>query len=421
MSIDPKPILPGVWRMEHGGFLVRARIRDGRTREQVTIIRALSTETDPRRALAWLVEEREKVRAGIPRRQELPSMQRFCEFAAQLMESKIRAGDFASQSTKDQWAEILTNRLYKAPFAAFFCDQIRASDVLAWKERISIGKGKGRYSPHTANIWIKILRVICKAYVQRYELERNPMLAVPLFETKRWRGRITREQPNSLTPQELPTFLRLFRELEPEHFAMAALGFAIGARPSSLRPLRRSGPMKDYDKETGELILRRSHTRGSSVMDTTKNAEDVIVMLPEELRAILAWHEATFLVPCNVKGTDRPNLTASKRSASELLFPSRKGGFQSSSCLQKPFEAVSEAMKTETSGKFTKVITPKGMRRTNKDILRAAGVRDIVAMALNSHLTEGMHKHYSTVSQREMNEAVAAVIDLAGYREAMGR
>jgi hypothetical protein len=25
------------------------------------------------------------------------------------------------------------------------------------------------------------------------------------------------------------------------------------------------------------------------------------------------------------------------------------------------------------------------------------------------------------VSQREMNEAVAAVIDLAGYREAMGR
>jgi len=32
-----------------------------------------------------------------------------------------------------------------------------------------------------------------------------------------------------------------------------------------------------------------------------------------------------------------------------------------------------------------------------------------------------MHKLYSTVSQREMNEAVAAVIDLAGYSEAMGR
>jgi hypothetical protein len=42
-------------------------------------------------------------------------------------------------------------------------------------------------------------------------------------------------------------------------------------------------------------------------------------------------------------------------------------------------------------------------------------------MALNSHLDEGMHRLYSRVSQREMNEAVAKVIDLAGYREAMGR
>jgi hypothetical protein len=32
-----------------------------------------------------------------------------------------------------------------------------------------------------------------------------------------------------------------------------------------------------------------------------------------------------------------------------------------------------------------------------------------------------MRTVYSTVSQREMNEAVAAVIDLAGYREAMGK
>jgi hypothetical protein len=78
-------------------------------------------------------------------------------------------------------------------------------------------------------------------------------------------------------------------------------------------------------------------------------------------------------------------------------------------------------MKKATNGAFRKRITPKGMRRTSKDLLRAAGVRDIVAMALNSHLTEGMHRHYSTVSQQEMTAAVAAVIDLPGYREAMGR
>jgi hypothetical protein len=32
-----------------------------------------------------------------------------------------------------------------------------------------------------------------------------------------------------------------------------------------------------------------------------------------------------------------------------------------------------------------------------------------------------MHAHYSTVSQEEMSQAVAAVIDLAGYRESTGR
>src|SRR5580658_10831126 len=97
MRIDPRPVLPGVWKMEHGGFLVRSRIRDGRTREVLTIIRALAHESDAKRALTWLMGEREKVKAGIPLR-EHQSMLRFCEFAAQLVEAKIKAGDFASQS-----------------------------------------------------------------------------------------------------------------------------------------------------------------------------------------------------------------------------------------------------------------------------------------------------------------------------------
>jgi integrase len=405
--------------MEHGGFLVRARILDGRTREQVTIIRALSTETDARRALAWLVDEREKVRAGV-RRREQSSMLQFCAFAAQLLEDKVRAGDLASQATRDLWKHVLTNHLYETPFAAFFVDQIRASDILAWKESIIIGKGRGKVSPHTANAWLRILAVIVRSYVRRYELEKNPMLSVPLFETKRWRGRITREQPNSLTPEELRLFLRLCRELEPEDFAMICLGFALGARPSSLRPLRRSGPEKDYNPETGELLLRRSHTRGAFVMESTKNAEDTAIILPATIRDILSWHEEAFLVGRKVQGGYRENKTASRRAASELLFPSRTGGLQSTTSLWKPFEVLTDAMKKEMGGKFTKVITPKAMRRTSKDLMRACGVPDLVAMQINSHLDPEMHAHYSTIGAAEMGQAVAKVIDLAGYREAMG-
>ena len=37
----------------------------------------------------------------------------------------------------------------------------------------------------------------------------------------------------------------------------------------------------------------------------------------------------------------------------------------------------------------------------------------------SNHLDEGMHAHDSTVSDAEKSAAVVAVIDLAGYREAM--
>jgi integrase len=277
-------------------------------------------------------------------------MPQFCTFAASLLESKISAGDLSSQATKDLWLDVLENHLYEAPFAARFVEQIRTADILGWKESIRIGTKSGQLSPHTANVWIRILRVIVKAFVQRYELDRDPMQAVPLFDTSRWRGKISKEQPNSLTAGELRMFLRLCRKFEPEHFAMTALGFALGARPSSLRPLRRGGPSRDYDPETGELILRRSQTRGKVAMESTKNGEDVTMILPPTLREIIAWHVATFLVPRNVKGAYRPCLGAERRAASDLLFPSRTGRYLSTTSLWKPFTNVCARMKEETGG-----------------------------------------------------------------------
>jgi hypothetical protein len=48
----------------------------------------------------------------------------------------------------------------------------------------------------------------------------------------------THEQPNSLLVEGVPRFLALMRALYPQHYAMTALGFATGLRPSSLRPIR---------------------------------------------------------------------------------------------------------------------------------------------------------------------------------------
>jgi hypothetical protein len=136
---------------------------------------------------------------------------------------------------------------------------------------------------------------------------------------------------------------------------------------------------------------------------------------------ILRWHVETQLVADDPNSVKKPRVTRARMAASELLFPSpRTGRFMSTTALWKPFEAVSLAMAEESKDSdkpFTKLITPKGMRRTNKDLMRAAGVRDVVAMAIANHLDEDQHHHYATVSSDEMRDAVAQVIRLADFRK----
>ena len=87
------------------------------------------------------------------------------------------------------------------------------------------------------------------------------MLNVPKFSTKHWRTRL-KEKPINLTPAELAVFLSIYRERHPDTYAMVALGFIIGARPSSLRPIRYRGPNADYNSQTGApwaVLLREHH------------------------------------------------------------------------------------------------------------------------------------------------------------------
>ena len=63
---------------------------------------------------------------------------------------------------------------------------------------------------------------------------------------------------------------------------------------------------------------------------------------------------------------------------------------------------------------FSKKITPRGMRRTSKDLLRISGAPQVVAMAINGHYTEEMHNHYSTVNELEIREVLMKTTKLMG-------
>jgi Phage integrase family len=284
-----------------------------------------------------------------------------------------------------------------------YVDEIRHGHLVAWRNDVArwmangmpsirkrdAGEGKRvKLAPATANGWIAIVRVTCAAMRKHFELERDPSEALDYFPVPRT---YTREQPNALTPVQASAFLGKMRELHPQHYAMTYLGFAIGARPSTLRPLRRQGPTPDLLADEGILLLRRSHALGKEIMDQTKTGRDQEIPLPTIVLWVLREH---------VKSLE------GKMAESEYLFPSTTGGLRSRSALDKPFRDVVKALKWDLK------VTPRAMRRTFQDLARRAQVHDLVTRAISGHATDRMQRHYSTAQREEMLSAVDRVVSL---------
>ena len=393
--IAPRPSMPGVWRRRDGGYLVRARAVDPRTARLRQVMISLPQVTDASVAFETLQRELRRVRAGAVA--AAPPRMRFADYSVSLLERKIRNGDLKSTKTREKWSYVL--RCHLLPdFGEVFMDSIRRIDIEEWKARVSEEIRDAKLSPTTANDRLAVLRVILNTATGELELDRNPMLGVRPFDTSE-HATYTEEEPNSLTPAEVPVFLSTMRTLYPQHFAFCALGFATGLRPSSLRPLRREGPTPEIQWDAGLLLVRRSHTRRQEVMERTKTGKRQRIPLPEGLLEILRWH-VTQLPP-------------GPMAESDLLFPGEHGGYRSPSCLDKPFRDVARAMKLE------KHVTPRAMRRTFQDLARAAEVKELVQRAICGHVTEGMTERYSTVGTEEMRQNLARVIDLGRFRAAL--
>ncbi len=397
---------PGIWRLKDGGYFVRVRVTDPRTGHRHQCARALRgsnvTIWDAVRVRDQLRhEERDRVEGRI---QSLPL---WSEYAASLLEAKVAEGKLKSSKSRERWGNVL-RRLIPA-FGRLRVNELRTADLATWRDQVarwirdgmpSIRKrdeGKAilvKLSPVTANGWLSILKVICAAMTKHYELARDPATAIEYFPTVRT---YTREQPNALTGAQMPVFLATMKERHPEHYAMTFLGFVIGARPSTLRPLRRGGPEADVLWEEGILLLRRSNPSGDEIMDQTKTGLDQDIPLPAAAMRVLREHLAA--------------LPPGPMRESVFLFPSTTGGMRSRSALDKPFRDVLKALGWSVR------VTPRAMRRTFQDLARQADVHDVVTRAISGHQTEKMQRHYSTAQREEIRAAVGKVISIATARQ----
>lgn len=392
-----KTKFPNVFETPTGGHLVRARVVDPTTDKLTTIKKTL--QLDAGTAFQWLQAEIERVKSGKP----LPQLQklRFSEFAAELQAEKLTTGDIKSAKSGERWGYTLEHLIggttgeksgkHVPGFGDIFVDKLHASHVEQWRLGIAGLINAGDYAPTTANGWLSILRVVCKAAKRKFGLSHLATEDVADFDTSDWVV-YSEEEPNSLTPQQVPLFLERLRELHPQHYAMAFLGFATGLRPSTLRPLRRRGPLADLLWDRNRILVRRSQTRGEEVMNMTKQRTRYGIDLPESVIGVLKWHTES-------------QLRTPEQQDSDLLFPSITGGYRTPTVLNKPFAEIAAELELP---RFTQL----GMRRTYNDLARAAGVIDLVTRSISGHSTEQMQHHYSTVSAEEQRSSIAKVIRL---------
>jgi hypothetical protein len=419
IAAEHEPNLPGVWRRKDGGFRIRGRTRDPKTHERREVNRALPKVRSARVAADTLRAELAAVRE---RAQAVQAFPRFEDWAATVLERKVKSRTILSADTRATWASVLENHLFPA-FGGIFINLLTREDIERWKNEVLLAPREhakhsarvrklaaGRYSPNTANTVLGILRQITKAASREFNI-RDAAADIENV-SKRGHRTYTYEAPNALKPEDVPRFLDEVRVRYADHYAFVFLGFTTGLRPSSLRPLRRSGPNADIKWDTGELLVRRSHTRKSEVMEATKTDRDQVIALDPRQLEVLRWHVERLDEENRQRAKRYPHL-AKAMAASELLFPApptkwnHGGGFRSKSCLDKMFTHIGELLELGYE------VTPRCMRRTYQDLCRAANVADIVTRSISGHATPEMQRHYSTVSAAEQRAGLGAVIDLA--------
>lgn len=320
------------------------------------------------------------------------------DFVTRLLESKLARGELSTAKGRRTWTDAQTLHLVPC-FGDRELETIKRRDLEEWKTRLAAQVRAGRLSPHTVNGRLRVLLSTLRSAVFEYELAYDPTRGVKPIDTSTWET-YTEEEPNALTVDEVPGFLAKARELFPQHYAQLALGLATGRRPCELRPLRWKGETPDILWKEGILLVRRSQVIGEAD-NRTKTKTRLRIPMPGGLVEILEQHVR--------------RLPERLSSTSDLLFPSKTGGFQASSVLAKPIVAIAAA------AKIGKHLSPYFMRRTFQDLCRAAQVHDFVARAISGHATVEMQQLYSSVDGAEVRSGLAKLMALAGFPPARPR
>ncbi len=379
----PKPTgVPGIRQDGPDRFLVRVRWNDprsGKRRKKEGIATTL--------AEAVALRDELKGTEATPR----PTRERLHAYAERWM--KVH-GHRLAPSTADRYTLALAHAMVE--LGQIYVDALITSDVREWAVRHLKG-----YAATTVNARLRVLRVVLDDGVQDGVLQVNPARQVKSFPEGRTRGRRGR----SLSLEEFRVFIATVQamagvDLSEDIARMMLTAAWTGMRKGELLALE----WDDY--VDGELRVERSvwHRQVKS----TKTDDPRRIVVVEPLAEVLADQRRWLLE------TQHPGL------ASGLVFPAsprhaRAGAtargtdelswFRSPTIFDKPLaKVVKKAGVTD--------ISCHSLRRTWENLLRAAGVDQLVRRALAGWRTERAQAMYATVAKGERVAAGSAVVSL---------
>ena len=376
--------VPGIRQDGPNRFLVRVRWNDpqtGRRRKREAVASSL--------AKAVALKETLKGEEFTPK----PSRQRFSDYAEQWM--KVHSPRLAL-STRERYTVAIAHAT--VGLGEVYVDALKAADVRRW-----VIPHLKKYSAVTVNGWLRVLRQVLDDAVGDGLLVRNPARAIKAFPEGRTQGRRAR----TLSIDEFRLFIAKVEELASndisEDVARMLLTVAwTGMRKGEVIALKWS------DLVNGELRVERSVWKRQEKSTKTDDPRRIAVVEP--LRAVLAAQRRWLLEnqhPGLESGLMFPASLRQARGGATRRGVDKLSWYRSPNVLAKPLAKVVK----KGEGKISD-ISAHSLRRTWENLLRAAGVDQLVRRALAGWRTEKAQAIYATVAKEERDAAGTAVVDL---------
>jgi integrase len=387
---------PGIKKLKDGRWLVTKSWVDKRTGRRTYREKVVSGSLDEAQgARAKLSPESKGDKQPRPR---------FRDFASAWVERHEKRAKLAP-STAERYRGDVAQLCVE--WGDWWVDAIDVEAIEQWQAEVST-----QYAAPTCNGWLRTLRLVLDSAKARRLVMQNwarEVSTVPEGRTKGPRG-------TTLSAKHLRAFVDAAPTAKIEIPAK-------GGKPARTRPIPedrrramlvmawtgiRAGELvalRWEDDVDGELHIERAVWRGYEKATKTDDPRRITVTAP--LRAVLDEQRQWLLT------TQHPGLV------SGLVFPAaakqaaagasrRKGElhwYQSQSPIQAAVKATAKAAKVPD-------ISPHALRRTFEDLLREAGVDQIVRRAVAGWREDDTQGIYATVSRAERDAAAGSLVRL---------